>query len=48
MERGCKTSNPRSEYNERTSINCYKYTPGNNICVLNENKLYFIHRISMA
>ena len=47
-ERGCKTSNPRSEYNERTSINCHKYNPGNNIWVLNENKLYFIHKISVA
>ena len=40
--RGCKTSNPRSEYNERTGINCHKYNPGKNIWVLNENKLYFI------
>ena len=40
--RGCKTSNPRSEYNERTGINCQKYNPGKNIWVLNENKLYFI------
>ena len=46
--RGCKTSNPRSEYNERTGINCHKYNPGNNIWVLNENKLYFIRRISAA
>ena len=43
--RGCKTSNPRSEYNERTGINCHKYNPGNNIWVLNENKLYFIRMI---
>ena len=47
-ERGCKTSNPRSEYNERTSINCHKYNPGNNIWALNENKLYFIHKILVA
>ena len=38
-ERGFKTSNPRSEYNKRNSINCHKY---------NQNKLYFIHRISIA
>ena len=43
--RGCKTSNPRSEYNERTGINCHKYNPGKNIWVLNENKLYFIRMI---
>ena len=43
-ERSCKTSDPRSEYNKRTSINCHKY----NIWVLNEIKLYFIHRISLA
>ena len=43
-----KTSNPRSEYNECTSINCHKYNPGNNIWALNENKLYFVHRISVA
>ena len=47
-ERSCKTSDPRSEYNKRTSINCHKYKPGNNIWVLNEIKLYFIHRISLA
>ena len=43
--RGCKTSNPRSEYNERTGINCHKYNRGKNIWVLNENKLYFIRMI---
>ena len=43
--RGYKTSNPRSEYNERTGINCHKYNPGKNIWVLNENKLYFIRMI---